>query len=134
MREHEHKRTGDCGEEQSRFFQIAKKCLPPSVVAGIVTALVVTFIIWVSGAFVSIPISYATKGEVKTIEQKHADDMLRMDEKKMDKTTYMQNHESLRSELKEDLGDIKTQTNATQNLVLKIWESQQQQYNKVNKK
>jgi hypothetical protein len=123
-----------CDDERSGISRLIRKCFPPSAITGIITAITVALILWLTGTLTSIPANYATRPELKTLETKHDEAIQRLDSTKLDKSTYIQNHADLRNEIKEDLNDLKLESRAQRELLLKIYSSQQTQYKKVNGK
>lgn len=121
-------------EQRNGIFHAIRRCIPSSAITGIITAIIAAMIVWLSGTLSSLPANYATKPDLKSLEAKHNAELQRLDSTKMDKAVYDQNHSDLRSEIKDDLNDIKIDSRATRELVLKILTNQQVQYKKVNNK
>lgn len=91
---------------------------------AVITALIIAFILFASDALTTMSSKYAAKVEVKLIETKHAADIQRLDDTKLDRKEYENNHESLRREIKENLADLKTESKEQRGILMQILTNQ----------
>ena len=99
---------------------------------GLFGALVIAFIVWISGALSAMPVNFVQKGEFKSLTDKHDIDYKYLEEHKMDKSDYYREHIALEDRMnarfdKMDRADEKILT-----AILAINNRQVKQYKKVN--
>jgi len=101
-----------------------KRFCSGKLVQAVITALLIAFILYASDALTTMSSKYAAKAEVKLIETKHAADIQRLDDTKLDRKEYENNHESLRREIKENLADLKTESKEQRGILMQILTNQ----------
>jgi len=91
---------------------------------AVITALLIAFVLYASDTLTTMPSKYVAKAEIKAVEIKHAADIQRLDDTKLDSKTYEANHESLRREIKENLMDLKEESKAQRSILMQILTNQ----------
>lgn len=122
-----------CGDEKKTdLWSKTKRFLSYNFVQTVIAALIIGSIAWAFGAFRDMPITYAKQVDLNNLAIKSEASIKDLDSRKMNKEDYVREHLALRQEIKDDLADLKVSDREQRDLLMKIYNSQQRQYKKVN--
>jgi len=119
-------------EDQGGFGSKLKWIATHPSIQGAMGALIIAFILWISGVFSNFPNTYAQKVDLSNLAARHDVDYKYLDERKLDKTDYQREHAALEDRMNARFDKTDKANDKIFDIVWKIHTNQQVQYKKVN--